>query len=434
MVVLFIVMMIFSAFFSGSESAYFFLKPPDIRHLKERRAKSHRARMALQLLEKPKRLLLSILIGNTLVNVAAATIAALFTSRLIRESVLSAGTGAVIEVVVVTLVLLIFSEVSPKVFAVKGALRFAERMAFPLRLAVTLLFPITILFEWLTRAVTFLFGVKQEVPFVNPEELKTLFEVGEEKGALDKYEKEMINSIFEFRDTTVREVMIPRMDMVCADVKNTIPEVLALIKDKGFSRIPVYQDTVDNIVGILFVKDLLPYMRGRKTAPPLTDLLRKAYFVPESKLLDELLKEFKKEHNHMAIVVDEYGGTAGLVSLEDVLEEIVGEIRDEFDREKPLVRKLDGGSWLIDAKIDIEDLNHEIGLSFPAEEDFESLGGFIFSLVGHIPSEKEEVTYQDVRMTVEKVQGRRIKQVRLQRIPGQTAAEKTEKTGKTGKK
>jgi CBS domain containing-hemolysin-like protein len=158
-------------------------------------------------------------------------------------------------------------------------------------------------------------------------------------------------------------------------------------------------------------------MRGKKTVPPLQNLVRKAYFVPESKMLDELLREFQKERNHMAIVVDEYGGTAGLITLEDVLEEIVGEIRDEFDKEKPLIKQVDKKTWLVDAKIDIEDLNEKLNAILPAEEDYESLGGLIFSLMGRIPKEKDEVTFEDLVFTVEKVQGRRIKQVRIQRKP-----------------
>jgi putative hemolysin len=213
----------------------------------------------------------------------------------------------------------------------------------------------------------------------------------------------------------VKEVMVPRMDMVRVEKNTPIDKVLAIVKEKGHSRIPVYDGKVDNIVGILVVKDLLPYMRGRREIPMLLDLVRKAYFVPESKMIGELLREFQKERIHMAIVVDEYGGTAGLVTLEDVIEEIVGEIRDEYDKEKPLFREIDERTWIVEGKIGIEELNDALGFHIPTEEDFESLGGFIFHLLGRIPQEKEQVEYDDLLLTVEKVRRQRIEKVRVER-------------------
>ena len=366
-------------------------------------------------MEKPRLLLMSILIGNTIVNVAAATVAALFTNRLIPEGHETGSRAILLEIIVVTLVILIFSEVSPKVFAVKQAFRFASRVSLPLTWVVRVLSPISFLFERATRGVSFVLGIQREASFVDEEEFKTLFKVGEEKGALDRREREMIHSIFEFRDTTVKEVMVPRIDMVCVEKNTPIQDILTLVKEKGHSRIPVYNEKVDNISGILFVKDLLPYMRGKKEVPELLNLVRKAYFVPESKMIDELLREFQKERNHMAIVVDEYGGTAGLITLEDVIEEIVGEIQDEYDKETSLVQQVEENTWLVDGKINIEDLNESLGLSIPTEEDYESLGGFIFSQIGRIPQEKEEVHYQNLHLIVEKVQRQRIKKVRVVR-------------------
>ena len=357
-----------------------------------------------------------ILVGNTVVNVAAATVAALFTSRFIPEEGLGASSGILLEIIVVTLVILVFSEVTPKVFAVKQASRFALRVSLPLMAVVRVLTPVSFLFEKATQGVSSLIGVSKEAPFLNEEELKTLFEVSEEKGALDSSEREMIHSIFEFRETMVKEVMVPRMDMVRVEKDTPIDRVLAIVKEKGHSRIPVYDGKVDNIVGILVVKDLLPYMRGKREIPELLDLVRKAYFVPESKMIDELLREFQKERIHMAIVVDEYGGTAGLVTLEDVIEEIVGEIRDEYDKEKPLFREIDERTWIIEGKIDIEELNDALDFHIPTEEDFESLGGFIFHLLGRIPQEKEKVEYEDLLLTVEKVRRQRIEKVRVERI------------------
>lgn len=412
-IVLFIFLIVFSAFFSGSESAYFSLSQLEVRRLQEEEKKSKGVKRILSLLERPRRLLTSILIGNTVVNVAAATVAALFTSRFIPKGRIGTSGGILLEIIVVTLVILIFSEVSPKVFAVKQAYHFALRVSLPLTGIVKVLTPISFLFVRVTHGISSFLGVKKEAPFVNEEELKTLFELGEEKGALDRTEREMIHSIFEFRETMVKEVMVPRMDMVCVEKDTPIEEILSLVKEKGHSRIPVYDEKVDNIVGILFVKDLLPYTRGRAEVPGLLDLVRKTYFVPKSKMIDELLREFQRERIHMAIVVDEYGGTAGLVTLEDVIEEIVGEIQDEYDRDLPLIRQVKEDIWLVEGKIDIEDLNESLGLNIPTEEDYESLGGFIFSLMGRIPQEKEEVRYKNLLLIVEKVQGQRIKKVRV---------------------
>jgi len=412
-IALFVLLIILSAFFSGSESAYFSFSQIDLQKLREDKGKSRSVKRILTLMERPRRLLMSILIGNTVVNVAAATVAALFTSQLLPEARTTRSQAILVEIVVVTLVILIFSEVSPKVFAVRQAFRFATRVSLPLRWIVKVLTPFSAMFEKMTGGVSFILGVQKEAQFVDKEEFKALFDMGEEKGTLDTSEREMIHSIFEFRDTMVKEVMVPRIDMVCVETNTPIDAILDLVREKGHSRIPVYDEKVDNIVGILFVKDLLPYMKGKKEIPGLLDLVRKTYFVPESKMIDELMREFQRERIHMAIVVDEYGGTAGLITLEDVIEEIVGEIRDEYDKETPLIRQVEDNEWLIDGKIDIEDLNDQLNLNIPTEEDYESLGGFIFSLMGRIPSEKEELEYQNYMLIIEKVQKQRIKKVRM---------------------
>jgi putative hemolysin len=413
--IVFLTLVLFSAFFSGSESAYFSIPQIEIRHLRESKEKTSKMKRVLTLLERPRRLLLTILIGNTIVNVGAATVAALFTSQCISAGRIGKSGSLIIEIVIVTFIILIFSEVSPKIFAVKQPKRFALRVSLLLSATVKVLFPVSFVFEKLSRGVSTLLGVKKETPFADEEDLKTLFEVGEEDGALDRNEREMIHSIFEFSETIVKEVMIPRMDMISVEKNMSIDEVLTLVREKGHSRIPVYDEQIDTITGILFVKDLLPYMKGEREIPALVDLVRKPYFVPESKRIDELLRDFQKERIHMAVVVDEYGGTAGLVTLEDVIEEIVGEIRDEYDHEKPLVHQIDENAWLIDGKIDIEDLNETLGLQIPAEEEYESLGGFIFSLMGRIPQDKEEVRYKNLLLIVEKVHGQRISKVRLLR-------------------
>jgi gliding motility-associated protein GldE len=411
-ILLFIFFLLLSSFFSSSEAAYFSLSQNEVQKLQEEEEKSKSARRAIRLLQKSKRLLSSILIGNTIVNVAAATVAALFFNRFIFNGTMK-GSKVFIEIVIVALIILFFSEISPKVLALKHASSYARNISLILTFVIKIFTPLSFLFERLTHWIMVLFKIRKEPLFINEEELKTFIEVGEEKGTLDQTEREMIHSIFEFRDTLVKEVMVPRMDMVCLEKSTSFEKVLISVKEKGHSRIPVYSENVDNIVGILFVKDLFSYVNNEKEMPNLFNLLRKAYFVPENKLIDELLKEFQKERTHMAIVVDEYGGTAGLITLEDVIEEIVGEIRDEYDKEKPLIRQEDVNTWIVDAKIDIEDLNETLGLTIPTEEDYESLGGFIFHLLGRIPQENEKILYQDYSLIVEKILRQRIKMVRI---------------------
>jgi len=417
--IVFLALIIVSAFFSGSESAYFSLTELDLGRLKDSAKPTASQKGVLDLMKRPRRLLLGILIGNTVVNVAAATVAAFFIHRFWPQGSLA----FILEVVAVTLILLIFSEVSPKILAVKQPQPFAEFAALPLRFIVAVLTPLILIFDGLTRLFARLLRVERELPFADAGELKVLLEVGEENGALDENEREMIHSIFEFKETVVREVMVPRTDIVQVDKETSIEEVLKLVKDKGHSRIPVYEESLDQIIGILHVKDLLPFMNGGKPIPALTALVRKAYFVPESKMIDELLREFQQERIHMAIIVDEYGGTAGLVTLEDVIEEIVGEIRDEYDEEVPLIDALEDGSWRVDGKIPISELNEALEAELPEEEEYDSLGGLILSLLGHIPEAGESVAYANLLLDVEAVESQRIQTVRVTRQPLQKNAE-----------
>ena len=410
---LFLILILCSAFFSGSESAFFSLTELDLGRLRETTPLSRAQRRVLDLMARPRRLLLAILIGNTSVNVAAATVSTLFIHRYWPHG----PVAFVLEVVVVTLALLIFAEVSPKILAVKQPEKTALRTSWVLRAMVWLFYPLVLLLDAMTRHFTRLLRVQSERPFSDAEELKALLEVGEENGALDENEREMIHSIFEFRETVVREVMVPRTDIVQVEKDTPVEELLEIAKEMGHSRIPVFDDQVDNVVGILHVKDLLPYMRGGRAIPPLSALVRPAYFVPESKMIGELLREFQQQRIHMAIIVDEYGGTAGLVTLEDIIEEIVGEIRDEYDHETPLIDILDGDRWRIDGKISISELNEALELGIPEDEEYDSLGGFILSHLGHIPTAGEEAVFGNLVLSVETVESQRIQTVVVSRKP-----------------
>jgi CBS domain containing-hemolysin-like protein len=249
---------------------------------------------------------------------------------------------------------------------------------------------------------------------LSEEELKTLVDFGEEKGTLEEEEKEMIHSIFEFGETSVKEIMIPRIDMISISSTAEIEELLDLIKEYLHSRVPVYTETVDNIVGVVYAKDLLPLMNTKKSQDvSIENLTRPAYFVPEQKKIDDLLREFQSEKIHMAIVVDEYGGTSGLVTLEDIIEEIVGEIQDEYDSDLPLHRQISENIFVVDGSMPLEEINEELKIDLPTEEGVETIGGFLFGLFGSVPKEKEIAKYNRYEFIIEKIVERRIKQVRI---------------------
>ncbi len=262
---------------------------------------------------------------------------------------------------------------------------------------------------------------KGELPEKRMESLKNAIESTE--ADLEETEKKMIHSIIEFGEKTVKEIMVPRIDMVCCQTDYSLEKIRQLVKNEGHSRFPLYQGNIDNIVGILNVKDLFLDKIKKKQKLDLKRIARKAYFIPESKKIDELLAEMKKEKTHIAIVVDEYGGTAGLVTMEDILEEIVGEIQDEYDLgEEEMVRKIDNENFRVSAKLSIEDLNEALGTSLP-EKEFETVGGFIYDLVGSVPEEGKVLISGDLKFTVEKVVGQRITTVKVTKLEKEVSPE-----------
>jgi len=264
--------------------------------------------------------------------------------------------------------------------------------------------------HWLTHTLK----LAKNKSLLSEEELKTLVDFGEEKGTLEEEEKEMIHSIFEFGETSVKEIMIPRIDMISISSTAEIDELLSLIKEHLHSRMPVYKETVDNIIGVVYAKDLLPFINTIKSQDTsIEKLTRPAYFVPEQKKIDELLREFQSEKIHIAIVVDEYGGTSGLVTLEDIIEEIVGEIQDEYDTDLPLHRRISENIFVVDGSMPLEEINAELNLDLPTEEGVETIGGFLFGLFGSVPKEKEIAKYNGYEFIIEKIVERRIKQVRI---------------------
>lgn len=419
--ILFVILLGLSAFFSGSETAYFSLSELNLSKLRdEKRASSRRI---IRLIKESRRLLITIITGNTIVNVAAASIAAFLAITVGQKFGLSHNLIISLEVVVVTFVILVLSEVTPKIIAVRNPVQIARLTAIPLYFFFYLLWPITFLLTNFVQLLTRLIKGKDEKDTVlTANELKVLLDIGEERGELEAEEKEMIHSIFEFSETQVREVMVPRIDMVCVPHAIKLSKLIQVIKECGHTRIPVFQDTVDNICGIINAKELLPHVKNHDEEINLLKLARPPYFVPESKKIDELLREFQNAKTHMAIVVDEYGGTAGLITLEDVIEEIVGEIQDEYDQEAPLIRPLDENTWVSNAKISIYELNEILGIELPEEEGYESLGGFIMHQTGNVPSKDVSIDHGGFRFVVEEVKRNRIVKVRITKLAQKVTA------------
>ncbi len=412
-IVFFFILLALSAFFSGSETAYFSINKYLSQKLKHE--SSTAARRALTLLRHPRRLLVTILNGNTLVNVTAASVAALLVTRYAQEIGLSRNLAILINVGIVTFLILILSEITPKIIAVKNPNTFAKNVSLVLWALYYLLLPISFIIDRLMEWMTSSFGLQEDEKerLLEVEEFQTLLDIGEEQGDLEEDEKEMLQSIFEFGDTSVREIMIPRTDVVCVPHDVSLDELVEVIKSKGHTRIPVYQETIDKIKGIINAKDLLSLYVQNKTDIKIQELSRPPIYVPESKKIDDLLRHFQEERQHMAIVVDEYGGTSGIVTLEDIIEEIVGEIRDEYDKETSLSRKIDEKTFIVNAKIDIDELNELIPVDIPESDEYETLGGFILEKIGSLPELNDVIEHGDYLLKMERVQKNRIISVRI---------------------
>jgi len=326
-----------------------------------------------------------------------------------------------LAIVIITLglvfLVLIFGELIPRELAARSPEPFAFWAVYPMRVAAYAATPLA----KMVVAVNHLFVGRGEetrhgLPFIIEEEIKTLVDAGEEGGFIEEEEKEMIYSIFEFGDTLAREVMIPRIEMVAVEVNTGIMDALDVAIQAGHSRIPVYEETIDNIVGILYAKDLLQYWRDDTSSLKLRDILRNVYYIPESKKVDELLQELQQRKVHIAIVVDEYGGTAGLVTIEDILEEIVGEIQDEYDSEEAFMEVLSEDEIIFNGRMDLDDVNHIMGLELPTDRT-DTLGGLVYSNLGRVPVVGDRIRIQNVEITVLSVVRRQIKKVKVVRLP-----------------
>jgi len=351
------VLLFLSAFFSGSETAFMAVNRVQIRDKSNKG--DEKANLVDQLLEDETRLLTTILIGNNLVNIATSSIATSIAIELFGSKGVGIATG------VVTLFILIFGEITPKSLGNSNSLKYAKIVAPFLYWTEKIFYPFVLFFSWIIKKVI---GKENLISsaFITEEEIRRFVNVSEEEGVIKEIEKDMIQSVFDFDDTQVREIMVPRIDMVCIDNEADVKEVVELAVEYGHSRIPVYENIVDDIIGLIYVKDLLKLILSDEDEKDinLEEFIKPIYFIPESKPINTLLTEMQKRREHMAIVLDEYGGTSGLITIEDLLEEIVGDIQDEFDLETKMIEKINENEMLVDARIDIDKVNEKLENSY----------------------------------------------------------------------
>lgn len=400
------VCIIFSGFFSSSETALTSLSELKVKHLLQE--KGEKAKDLELWLLHPNKVLNTILIGNNIVNILGSVVAAEVSNKIFGSSAIAIATG------VMTFLVLIFGEIAPKTFAKHNAESLALFIIKILKIFYFFFYPISLALDKLVKIIIKLSGgnVENSGPKITEDEIEFLISVGEKEGVLENQKKEMLHNIFEISETTVKEVMVPRTDLVAIKYGTDINEILNVLANTEYSRIPIYEGKMDNILGILHVKDLLKYVSKDVQQLDIKTILRKPYFVPSTKKIDDLLREFQMNRIHFAIVVDEYGGVDGIVTLEDILEEIVGEIRDEYDKdENDEIIQLDENTYEVDPRIDIDDFSEFFGLEIQDDLDFETLGGLIFDLSGRIPEIGEVFYVGNIEILIKEKDGRRIEKV-----------------------
>jgi putative hemolysin len=408
-VVLLVVCLIISAFFSGSETAFISLQRVRLEHLVSNKVR--RAGLVARMIEKPERFLSTVLLGNTLVNAAAAAMATSLAIYFWGEE-----WGVFIATVALTVIILIFCEATPKTLAARHGEKLSLILARPLQFISWLFTPFVVALSWIASAFSRIFGgTPVSRSLVSSEEIRTMISLGHKEGTVEADEAKMLHKVFDFGDRTVREVMVPRPEVKAIPQGSTVSDFLALYSESPLSRFPVYKDDMDNIVGILSVKDVLMALAKNTVNEKSTidSLLRPAYFAPESKPISALFAEMRDENYRMCVVVDEYGDTVGIVSLTRLVEEIVGEVGDELAGVDKDYEIIDEHTFQIDGSMRIEEANAEMGLNLPEGEDYETVAGLILCLLGHIPRTDEKLRYRGLRMVVTEMKGLKIEKVLL---------------------
>ena len=408
--VLLIVLLIGSALISGAEVALFSLSRTDLED--EELAAKNQIKIITKLLERPKKLLATILVANNFINIGIVILFA-FLSEFMFKSITSTLIKFIVDVVVVTFLILLFGEILPKIYASRNNLKFATFMAYPLRVLDVVFSPLSLPMRAITLTIHSRLGKQKSN--LSVDQLSQALELTSEHDTT-KEEQKILQGIVSFGNTDTKQVMQPRIDVFALSIDQTYTEIVEEIVANGYSRIPVYQDNMDNIKGILYVKDLLPYLNEKEF--DWTSLLRDPFFVPENKKLDDLMSEFQEKKVHLAVVVDEYGGTSGLVSLEDIIEEIVGDISDEFDDEDLIFSKLDDKNYVFEGKTALKDFYKIIKLEDDTvfednKGEAETLAGFILENSGGFPKRNSKIKFENYVFTIESLDKKRIKRVKV---------------------
>jgi putative hemolysin len=413
-----------AAFFSAAETALTSLSEGKTKQLIENKGPGSKALHIW--LHFPNRVLTTLLVGNTIANTLSAALVTQMTEMVFGNYSVAVATGFV------TLLLLIFGEVTPKTFARHNAEKIAPIMMTLLYPIYWILWPVVMAVSSVAAMIVRLSGSKAVGggPVATEEDIEFMVRLGQQEGVLEKEQGQMLESVFEFRDTLVKEAMVPRTEMNSIDKAAPVDSIMQLIREHGHTRWPVYTDNVDNIVGVFHTKDLLAALLRNREDIKIDDYLRPALFVPDVMKIGDLLKEFKHGRAHLAIVVDEYGGTAGMITLEDVIEELVGEIRDEYDSEEDerVLHKIDEDNYSVDGKASIHNLGEVLGIEFPEDEDFESLAGFLIATYGKMPPLNAEIDFCGWRFMVKKADEKRIETVLIRRIIGDSQSEDTKRS------
>ncbi len=411
------ILLLSSAFFSGSEVALFSLDRKNLESALDKSGVVYR--YLTNLINFPRRLLVTILIGNTLVNVAVSIVGVSLALDISAYFNISLDITLIIQIIVITILILLFGELFPKVIASKNPVKFAKIIAIPLYYCNIIIYPVAETITEIIKLSSSKLSFDKSKSALTKEELIDLANIGKEKGTIEEDEHSLISSLVSFAGLSVNEVMTPRVDIKAVSIDDDYEKMINLITTSGHSRIPVYRDSIDEIVGILFAKDLLAFVKNPDLVKKfsLESLLKKTLFIPETKLINELLKEFQEKKVHLAIVVDEYGGTAGLISLEDIIEEVVGDIWDEFDKEENHLIKISDNQYVALGKTKLSEINETFNIDISTDDDdYDTLGGFILNNAGSIPKDNYSFVSNNIRFIVKEVQNKRIKKVIIEKL------------------
>ncbi len=420
---LLLILLVLSAVFTSFESAIFNASYIKLESLSK---KSNLAKKILELKKKTGNVISTIVLGNNFVNILFSAIITYLAIKIAESQNASQSLAIIIATIVTTLIVVLFGETIPKNIGTHLPEKASMRLYYPFMLFWFLFYPLSIILSHITNAILKLFRIKigNKRIFETQEEMLSMLQIGKEEGLIEKTEQKMLFSIFEFGDTLVREVMTPRVDIVSLSVESNLEDVLKCITNSNHSRIPIYEKNIDNIVGILYIKDLFKIfsIKSEKTLN-LRSILRNAYFVPETKRVDELFNEMQKNKTQIAMVFDEYGGLSGLVSLEDILEEIVGEIQDEYEVEEKSFQKIGENAYLISGALEVEEFNEHFNANF-SNEEATTIGGIILEKLGRLPNPGEEVNIDKFKFIISKIRNRRIVQVKVIIKSGEVRNEK----------